>query len=251
VLNAASFAGGSVAPGLIVTIFGKGLGPSTLTVAVVTPPARTFPTELATTRVLFDGVPAPLIYVSATQVSAVTPFGVVARSATLMEVEVDGKRSPPVFMPVDPVAPGIFTQSAQGFGPGAILNQDSTVNGPSNPAAAGSVVVLFGTGGGAMVPPIEDGRLADGASLTIARVTAEVDGQPAEVLYAGAAPDLIAGVLQVNIRLPANLGSGDLPVIIRAGETASQTDGAHRRLGAAGDEPHLFNARHGGDDQFG
>ena len=120
-----------MAPGLIVTIFGKGLGPSTLTVAVVTPPARTFPTELATTRVLFDGVPAPLIYVSATQVSAVTPFGVVARSATLMEVEVDGKRSPPVFMPVDPVAPGIFTQSAQGFGPGAILNQDSTVNGPS------------------------------------------------------------------------------------------------------------------------
>jgi len=96
------------------------------------------------------------------------------------------------------------------------------VNGPSNPAAAGSVVVLFGKGGGAMVPPIEDGRLADGASLTIARVTAEVDGQPAEVLYAGAAPDLIAGVLQVNIRLPANLGPGDLPVIIRAGETASQ-----------------------------
>jgi uncharacterized protein (TIGR03437 family) len=220
VLNAASFAGGAVAPGLIVTIFGTGLGPADLTVAAV--PDRQFPSELSGTRVLFDGAAAPLIYVSATQVSAVVPFGLAGRSTTVMEVEARGVRSQSVFMPVAAVAPAIFTQNAQGFGPGAILNEDFTVNGPDRAAAPGSIVVVFGTGGGVVAPATEDGRLADAASNTVARVTAEVDGQPADVLYAGGAPDLIAGVLQVNIRLPANLGPGELPVIIRAGETASQ-----------------------------
>ena len=222
VLNAASFEGGAVAPGLIVTIFGAGLGPSTLTVATVDPVARAFPTEVAATRVLFDGVAAPLLYVSATQVSAVTPFGITGRQTTRMEVEVSGVRSPPVFMAVTATAPGIFTQSAQGSGPGAILNQDFTVNGPSNPAASGSFVFLFATGGGVVAPATADGKLAAGAAFTAAPAKAEVNGLAAEVAYAGGAPDLVAGVLQINLRLPANLGPGDWPVVVRVGDAASQ-----------------------------
>ena len=204
------------------TIFGTGLGPSALTEATVDAVARAFPTELAGTRVLFDGTAAPLLYVSATQLSAVTPFGVAGRQFTQIEVETRGVRSSPVFMPVAATAPAIFTQSAQGTGPGAILNQDFTVNGPANPAAPGAFVFLFATGGGVVTPAAADGRLAQGVSSTVAQVTAEVDAQPAEVLYAGGAPDLIGGVLQVNLRLPANLRPGELPVVIRAGEMASQ-----------------------------
>ncbi len=222
IVNAASFTGGAVAPGLIVTIFGTGLGPPALTEATVDAVARAFPTELEGTRVLFDGAAAPLLYVSATQLSAVTPFGVAGRQFTQIEVETRGVRSAPVFMPVAATAPAIFTQSAQGTGPGAILNQNFTVNGPANPAAPGAFVFLFATGGGVVTPAAADGRLAQGVSSTVAQVTAEVDGQPAEVFYAGGAPDLIGGVLQVNLRLPANLRPGNLPVVIRAGETASQ-----------------------------
>ena len=222
ILNAASFEGGTVAPGLIVTIFGSGLGPSTLMVAAVDAAARAFPTELAGTRVLFDGTPAPLLYVSATQLSAVTPFGVAGRQFTQIEVESRGVRSAPAFMPVASTAPAIFTQSAQGTGPGAILNQDFTVNGPANPAAPGAFVFLFATGGGVVTPAAADGRLAQGVSSTVAQVSVAVDGQPAEVVYAGGAPDLIAGVLQVNLRLPANLRPGDLPIVIRTGDVASQ-----------------------------
>ena len=222
ILNAASFEGGTVAPGLIVTIFGSGLGPSTLAVAAVDAAARAFPTELAGTRVFFDGAPAPLLYVSATQLSAVTPFALAGRQFTQIEVESRGVRSAPAFMPVAATAPAIFTQSAQGTGPGAILNQDFTANGPANPAAPGAFVFLFATGGGVVTPATADGRLAQGVSSTVAQLSAEVDGQPAEVAYAGGAPDLIAGVLQVNLRLPANLRPGDLPIVIRTGEAASQ-----------------------------
>ena len=223
ILNAASFEGGTVAPGLIVTIFGAALGPAALVEATVDPVARAFPTELAGTRVLFDGVAAPLIYSSAKVLAAVTPFGVAGRQNTRVEVERLGVRSAAVFMPVAATAPAIFTQSAQGFGPGAILNRDFTVNGPANPAAPGSFVVVYATGGGVVTPATADGKLAEGGSSTQAPVRVEVDSQPVEVLYAGGAPDLVAGVLQVNIRLPANLRPGDLPLVIRAGDAASQT----------------------------
>jgi len=34
-------------------------------------------------------------------------------------------------------APGLFAQNASGSGPGAILNQDNTLNGPGHPAVKG------------------------------------------------------------------------------------------------------------------
>lgn len=224
VLNAASFTGGALAPGLIVTIFGTDLGPPELTVAAIDAETRSYPAEIAGTAVLFDGVRAPLLYALSTQLSAVVPFGVAGRPVTRIEVETRGIRSAPVVMPVAAAAPGIFTLAANGSGPGAILNQNFTVNEPGNPAAPGSFVFIFATGGGVVTPATPDGRLTQGVSNTVAPLLVEVDGQPAEVAYAGGAPDLIAGVLQVNIRLPANLRPGNLPVVIRAaGDTQSQS----------------------------
>ncbi|MCC6537488.1 MAG: hypothetical protein IT162_08070 [Bryobacterales bacterium] len=219
VLHAASFTSGPLAPGLIVTIFGASLGPPDLAVATLTA-AGAFPTEIAGTRVLFDGVAAPLLYVSAGQLSAVVPFA--ARVSTRIEVEVRGVRSAPVNLPVAASAPGIFTQSAQGSGAGAILNQDFTVNGPSNPAAPGSFVFVFATGGGEVAPALRDGVPAPGAAGVVEPFAAELDGAPAEVAYAGAAPGLIAGVLQMNLRIPFNARAGELPLAVRVGDAESQ-----------------------------
>ena len=49
-----------------------------------------------------------------------------------------------------------------------------------------------------------------------------MDGKPAEVQYAGAAPDAVAGLLQVNVRIPADASSGDVPIVIQVGNASSQ-----------------------------
>src|SRR5579884_960639 len=59
IVNAADGAEGGVAPGEIVTIYIPGFGPSVMAGQQVTADGRVA-TEIAGTRVLFDGVPAPL-----------------------------------------------------------------------------------------------------------------------------------------------------------------------------------------------
>ena len=78
---------------------------------------------------------------------------------------------------------------------------------------------------GASVHKFVDGKIASevfpAPSLP---VTATVGGQSATVLYAGAVPFQVAGLLQVNLRLPANLTPGNQPVVITVGSTQSQSN---------------------------
>jgi len=224
VVNAASFLGGAVAPGEIVTIFGTGIGPPTLT-GLILSRAGVFESLVADTQVLFDGVAAPLVYVSGTQTSAIVPYGVAGRPNTQMVVEYQGRRSAAVSLPVAAAAPALFSLNASGRGGGAILNEDSSVNGPSNAAAKGSIVVLFGTGEGQTDPPGSDGRLATSVfPKPVLPVSVRIGGLAAEVLYAGAAPGLVAGVIQVNVRIPAEAASGNVPVVVTVGSASSQAD---------------------------
>jgi uncharacterized protein (TIGR03437 family) len=132
-------------------------------------------------------------------------------------VEFLGAQSPPLLLTVLPAKPGLFTVNSSGTGPGAILNENGTLNQANNPAARGSVIVLFATGGGAMNPPGADGQVATGISGLNLPVTATVGGQTAEVLYAGNAPGLVQGVIQINLRLNANTPSGNQPVEVNVG----------------------------------
>ena len=207
IVNAASFLGGSVSPGEIVTLFGAGLGPRAVAGFSIVDGA--FDTQAADTRVLFDGVPAPLVYVHARQTSAVVPYQVSGR--TQVQVEYRGVRSDSVLLDAESAKPALFTQNSSGQGAGAILNQDFSLNTGAVPASAGSVVLLFATGAGQTNPAGVDGRIASDV-LPVPRlaVTAELivnsPGQqtrrPIDVLYAGAAPGLVSGMLQVNIRIP-------------------------------------------------
>jgi uncharacterized protein (TIGR03437 family) len=114
--------------------------------------------------------------------------------------------------------PGIFTMDMSGKGPGAVLNQDLTINSPSNPAARGSVVAIFATGEGQTDPPGVDGLFtAAGLPLPkpIVQIFALIDNKTAPVLYAGGAPGLVAGVLQVNVQIPEEARQGPaIPVQI-------------------------------------
>ena len=57
-----------------------------------------------------------------------------------------------------------------------------------------------------------------------APVSLAIGGQTAQVLYAGAAPFMVSGVLQVNAVVPPNIGAGAQPVVLTIGanDSASQ-----------------------------
>jgi uncharacterized protein (TIGR03437 family) len=220
VVNAATFVGGSVSPGLIVTIFGDRIGPATL--AVGSGASGTFPVLLSETRVLFDGVPAPLVYVSAGQTSAIVPYSVAGKTSTQVVVEYQGTASNAATVPVVAARPGLFSSLSSGSGQGALLNEDNTVNSASNPIARRKIVVLFGTGEGETTPAGVDGQLANAVyPKPKLPVRVRIGGVEAEVLYAGAAPTLVAGVLQVNVRIPAGIPDGNAFVELFVGEAQS------------------------------
>ncbi len=227
VVNAASFLGGAVSPGLIVTIFGTMLGPAQEAFAELTPDGTAVTTSLAGVRVLFDGNAAPVLYASEQQVSAVVPYAVAGRTATRLQVEYRGTLSNAVQVPMAASAPAIFTIAGTGTGQGAILNQNSSPNSSSNAAQRSQVVMIFATGEGETNPAAADGQLT-GSPAPAPRlpVTVWIGNQQLtaqQVRYAGAAPGLVAGVLQVNVQIPANATVGsEVPVVIRVGTASSQ-----------------------------
>jgi CheY-like chemotaxis protein len=108
-----------------------------------------------------------------------------------------------------------------------MLNEKGCCNSARNPAARGSIAVLYATGAGQTSPPGVDGnipptgRMADYPVPELpVRVT--VGGQTAEILYAGAAPHAVSGLLQVNFRVPANAPTGDaVPLVLTVGDGRS------------------------------
>ncbi len=223
VVNAASFLPTSVSPGQIITLFGAGIGPASA-VGLRLTSSGLVDTNIGDTRVLFDGIAAPMIYASNRQVSAIVPYGVAGRFNTRMELEYQGVRSNVIELRVVDAAPGIFTIDASGAGQGAILNQNFSVNAPSNPAARGSTVMIYATGEGQTNPGGVDG-LITGSVLRqpVQPVTVTIGGLEAQVTYAGAAPTLVAGVLQVNAVVPDGVTpSNAVPVVVTVGGARSQ-----------------------------
>jgi uncharacterized protein (TIGR03437 family) len=223
VVDAAALEIGPSAPLQLITIFGKGLGPKGGLAA--NPSGGNFPTTLGGTKVTFDGIPAPLLFVSDIQIDAVVPSVSQGTSGSLFVASSSGTSELFTTWVVSGV-PSIFSADGTGTGQGAILNQDGTLNSPSNPAARGSVVSIFGTGGGLTTPSTPDGQIVLGAApLTNGQYLAVQMGSAfAEVIYAGAAPDLVTGVMQVNAQVPASINpSPSVPLFIRLDGYISQS----------------------------
>jgi uncharacterized protein (TIGR03437 family) len=224
IANSASLLHDAVSPGEVVAIFGAHIGPEKMTDLQVDDTGHAANT-VADTQVLFDGVPAPLLYTSSSEIGAVVPFGI-AGPTTQMQVLYRGQRSTVSAVSVVPAVPALFALDGTGGGQGAILNADGSVNSWDHPAKRGSIVALFGTGLGQTTPQSEDGRVTDGSTLptVVLPVTVLIDGQPAEILYAGAAPGMLLGFVQVNVRIPNTVtAEGDLRVALKVGDYASPT----------------------------
>ncbi len=224
VVNAASWTGSAVAPGELVVIGGTMLGPSTGVAGTVDSSTGKMVSQLAGTTVLFDGVAAPLLYVSAGQVNAIVPYEEAGCTQAMIQVQYQGVISSDMTLPCATAAPGIFTFNASGAGPAAAANQDGTFNGPSSPAAKGSYVTLYFTGGGQTSPAGVTGSITGTSTLKwlTQNAAVTVGGVDATVAFDGAAPTFVDGVLQLNIQLSASTPSGNaLPVIIKIGDASS------------------------------
>jgi uncharacterized protein (TIGR03437 family) len=224
--NAASGVTGAISPGENITIFGNGIGPASTVTLQLTSGGKVS-TNIGNTIVLFDGVTAaPIIYASATQTSVMVPYEIAGRATTSITIVYQGVSSAPLTYTVVPTVPGVYTQNLSGSGPGAIVNQDYSVNGPNRPAPAGSVVAVYMTGEGVTSPQAITGGVAplngSGLNSPVLAVTATVGGLPATVLYAGSAPGFVYGAMQVNVQIPAGL-TGVQPVVISIGGNPTQS----------------------------
>jgi uncharacterized protein (TIGR03437 family) len=162
----------AVSPGEIISIFGEGFGPDT--------------------RVSIGDKPMQIIYGGRGQINAVVPFDAPPGATT---ITVGSATLAPVG--VIRTLPGIFTLDGSGSGAAAALNENGSVNSAANPANRGSIIILFATGLGAP-DQFEVYTEGDDPGSAVG----------SEVLYAGPAPGLVFGAMQVNVRIPERARSG-------------------------------------------
>ena len=226
IAGAADYSRGRIAPGEIIVLYPSNTGPGILAGAQLDSHGKVA-TSLAETRVYFDGVPAPIAYSVKGQLGAVVPYEVYGKKKTEVVVEYRGVSSPPVMLAVVAAAPALFTLDSSGKGQAAMLNETGCCNSSRNPAVRGAVAVLYATGEGQTRPRGITGRVATDArvsALPVPRLPVRVlvGGKSAEILFAGEAPYAIAGLLQVNFRVPSNAPLGEaVPLVLEVGHARS------------------------------
>jgi uncharacterized protein (TIGR03437 family) len=222
VTNAASNLPGSISPGEIVVLYGSGIGPAQL-VKAAPGSDGSYGMQLANASMSFNGIPAPMIYAWASQTAAIVPYGITGAFAQVTVTYQDRtSQAFPVSMASS--APGIYTYDSSGLGPAAAINQDGvTVNTAATPTKIGDIISLYATGEGQTTPAGVDGKAASVPyPYPNLPVTATVGGQDAPVKYAGGAPGLVAGLMQVNIHIPSGIQTGNaVPVVLRVGDAFS------------------------------
>ncbi|GAB4369835.1 MAG: hypothetical protein OHK0021_12760 [Bryobacter sp.] len=195
--HAATFAPSPLVPGLLMTLF--------------TPPLA----NPISAVIEIDGFPAPISFRGAGQVNFQVPYAVAGRSAAPLTLRHAGAEVHREVVMLAAAAPGLFTNGPNGEALAVLPN--GALNGPANPARAGDILTLYGTGDGLRT-------VRNGQEVPFQTVSVTLGGQPAEVLYAGAAPGF-PGLLQLNVKVPelALRETGAVPIQLRVGTATSPT----------------------------
>jgi uncharacterized protein (TIGR03437 family) len=202
-----------LAAGEIITIGGKGLGP---VVPWHVQPGRALPYQVAQTEVTLDSNPLPLISVSDTEISAVIPYSQPSGRNPASLMISNGEMQLTLTFGVAPWAGAVFAAMS---GMALAVNQDGTANSPANPALRGSIVSLYATGMGPLVPPLGDNLFTPlsppWSSLTYdPELYIQPSQQQMPVLYAGPAPGEVPGVYQLNVQIPETAPVGNVEVLL-------------------------------------
>jgi uncharacterized protein (TIGR03437 family) len=189
VLNAASFEP-AVAPGSLVSLFGRDLAPGAQTTVRLPLPQQMNATFVSVSDGSYSSIPF-LFYVDPNQINFQIPRGFSARAFVV--VSQAGVLSASIPIPLFEAAPGIFSVSQDGRGQGAVRHVGGELADAANPAAAGEAIEIYCTG------------LGELPSTGAPQVT--IGGRQAEVLFFGNAPGF-AGLNQVNVRVPTGVAPG-------------------------------------------
>ncbi|HEX5228750.1 MAG TPA: FG-GAP-like repeat-containing protein [Bryobacteraceae bacterium] len=220
-INGASFSTNEpLTPGSLGTLFGVDFAAPGVAAEAGSIP---LPLSLGQVSVTIGGFPAPLLYVSPTQINVQVPWEVTGVSAPIV-VTVNGTPLPPFQATIGPLSPAIFTTQSGAGQAIAINNADSSLAGPSgsipglsvHPAKAGDILLVLGTGLGAVSPSDKDGAASsDVTRYTVTKPAVTIGGRTAQVSFSGLAPQFV-GVNQLNVIVPAGV-SGVVPLQISAG----------------------------------
>ncbi len=200
-------------PGTIISIYGRNMAGSTAEASGLEEAA--LPISLNGTEVRIGSRQAPLFYVSPTQINAQVPYETEPGNVQVFVVRSGDVFSPPTPLAVTPFSPGIFVTS---LGAAVLKNANNSLVSTSNPATAGEVLSIFGTGLGRVTPQVRSGDFAPAGpiALTLAQPAVTVGGREAEVLASALSPGFV-GLYQVAIRMPAGVAPGNQPVVLTIG----------------------------------
>ena len=203
--NGASF-DQSFTPGMLMSVFGTGLSSGNPQTVTTTPLPLT---SLSGTSVTINGISAPLMYISATQINLQIPYEVSGGTAVLTVNA--GGQSGSISFTIQAAAPGIFVDSQNGH----IV--------PNESATAGSTIGFFLTGAGQVTPSEATGNVPAAGTTPVPNLplTMTVGGVPVTPVYVGI-PDWSVGVLQINFTVPATLSAGTYPVVVTIGRVSSR-----------------------------
>jgi uncharacterized protein (TIGR03437 family) len=229
VVNGASFAaGGALAPGSIVSIFGVDLAAGTEQAAELP-----LPTTLNGSTLRFNGSPngsiaAPQFYQSPTQMNAQIPWELAGQAEATLQAEAAGATSAGIAVALTTHRPGLFSLTQTGAGQGAILISGTGLlaaaanafpGAASRPVRRGEFVEAYATGLGPVTnrPATGGPASATNISHTATAATATIGGEAARVTFAGLAPGFV-GLYQVNMEVPQNApGGAAVAVLVRIG----------------------------------
>jgi uncharacterized protein (TIGR03437 family) len=256
VVNAASYAPFTqgLSAGELLVLTGTDLAPNATIGAADIAQSTNFPTKLNGVQVLIDQQPAPLYYVSANQIAAIVPWEVTQYPVNYATIQVNnnGLVSHTITEFLNPGAPGVFTNPADGLGLAAAEHGDGTLITERSPAQPGESISVYLTGLGQVIPTVPDGTPGTSSApfnQTFNTIYAAIDGPTtatqATVLYAGLAPTL-TGLYQVNLTIPSGVTAGDnfleIDILDSTGNPTSTSEEAIIPIGSGG-TPGLSPAR--------
>lgn len=222
VVNGASFASGSIAPGEIATIFGTNLTSST---GINLTSGLPLPNEFLKASVTVNGTLAPLFAIDNVngqqQINFQVPWEVAGKPNASITVTSNGAASPSFVVPVKAAQPGIIAYNAGANTFGVILHANFQLADSAHPVTPGEIVLIYCTGLGAVNSTPADGAAASGQT-TIAKATVSIGGLSGAVSFSGLAPAFV-GLNQVNVQIPPGVKSGNQPVVLTISGVSSNS----------------------------
>jgi uncharacterized protein (TIGR03437 family) len=219
IVNTANYTLGPFAPNSVVTIFGSGLARSAQGVELA-PGALQLPTEINYVRVYVSNSPAALFYVSDSQINFLMPSVLLSGDVTI-RVATQGNSGPEVTVTLVDSAPALFPMAG---GYAIATHAEGTLLTADSPARAGDTVVIYLTGLGRTSPnpapgeiPHYAGQMVRLSDLKVWLGASALD--PIWIKYAGLTPGS-AGLYQINLVLPDNLGTDPEIRVAVAGQSS-------------------------------